>query len=362
MSLIDGLSDDPTRIEYWLARCIDLQGSDLHIGSAEPVYIRIHGELRQMSKHLMLEEAIIDWLNVVITAQQFEELQRDRSLDFSFGYSEGFSFRVNAYFQRKKITIAIRKIAQSVMDLDALGLPDAVKSLCLHKQGLVLVTGPTGSGKSTTLAALIEIINRFHRKHIITVEDPIEFNFINQNSLIHQREVPKDVPNFNLGLRAAMREDPDIIMVGEMRDVETVQTALYAAETGHLVFSTLHTNSGPSTIERIGSFFPGDQQNALRKQLSLVLKGVVSQRLVKAKDDARLPVIELLFNSHAVANMIASGNIKQIFSMMEIGGGEGMITREKSLAEWVKIGRLDLRSAMAIADRPEQLERILGYS
>lgn len=361
MSLTENAADDPTRVEHWLARCIELQGSDLHIGATEPVYIRIHGELQQMSKLLMLEQNITNWLNEVITAQQFEELERDRSLDFSFGYSEAFSFRVNAYYQREKLTIAIRKIAQSVMDLDALGLPEAVKNLCLHKQGLVLVTGPTGSGKSTTLAALIEIINRYHRKHIITVEDPIEFNFTNQKSLIHQREVPKDVPNFNLGLRAAMREDPDIIMVGEMRDVETVQTALYAAETGHLVFSTLHTNSGPSTIERIGSFFPGEQQNALRKQLALVLRGVVSQRLVKAKDDSRLPVIELLFNSVAVANMISCGNIKQIFSMMEIGGGEGMITREKSLAEWVRKGRLDFRTAKAVADRPEQLERMLGY-
>jgi len=268
----------------------------------------------------------------IIPAKGYEKFATVLELDASYQYQDGTKYRVNCYMDVSGPNIALRQIPSDIPSLEDLSLGDVVKNICTAPKGLFLVTGPTGSGKSTTLAAMIEYINQTQKKHIITIEDPIEFAFQSKKSLINQREIGHHTHGFHSAIRATMREDPDIIMVGEMRDPETIKAAITLAETGHLVFSTLHTNDTVQSIDRMIDVFPGAQQNQIRMQLAMSLVGILSQRLLPRQDNTgRIPAREILLNNDAIRNLIMTGNTHQIYSMIEIGGNAGMILMDKYL-------------------------------
>ncbi|MBR2569942.1 MAG: PilT/PilU family type 4a pilus ATPase, partial [Paenibacillus sp.] len=272
----------------------------------------------------------------IMTKEQWETLLEKRELDFSFGIKELTRFRVNVYHQRSNIGIALRLIPTRIPELDSLHVPETLQQLCTKAQGLILVTGPTGSGKSTTLASLINYMNKKMRKHVITLEDPIEYLHQNHFSVINQREIGHDSLSFANGLRAALRQDPDVILVGELRDLETISIAITAAETGHLVFGTLHTPNAPATIDRILDVFPANQQGQIRIQLASVLIAILSQRLFPTADNrARRVATELLINNHAVANLIRNEKVHQIFNFMQTSKSLGMHTLEMSMNELI---------------------------
>ncbi len=308
--------------------------SDLHITVGSAPIIRQHGELRTVGNDVLSANDTESMVRILINDVQWETLQERGELDFSYSLPGVSRFRVNAYRQRGNYSLAIRMIPMQVPMFESLGLPDVVRGFADKHQGLVLVTGPTGSGKSTTLASLIAYINQTKKRHIITLEDPIEYLHRHGNSLIDQREIGIDTLSFANGLRAALRQDPDVVLVGEMRDLETISTAISAAETGHLVFATLHTPDAPQSIDRIIDVFPPNQQQQVRVQLAGVLLGVVSQRLLPTADGkGRVAAIEILVNTPAVANLIRSEKIHQIRTTMQTGKAFGMQTMEMSLRE-----------------------------
>ncbi|MBP1930222.1 type IV pilus twitching motility protein PilT [Ammoniphilus resinae] len=317
-----------------LQAALDQKASDLHITVGVPPVLRVHGELKQYSRGALTPQDTEAMAKELIPADRWEMFQQKGELDFSYGLAGGARFRINAYFQRSSVSMAIRTIPTTIPTLEELRMPEVLKKIAAKPQGLVLVTGPTGSGKSTTLAALIDYINQQMRKHIITLEDPIEYLHRHSNSIIDQREVGFDTQNFANGLRAALRQDPDVILVGEMRDLETVSTAITAAETGHLVFATLHTSDAPSTIDRIIDVFPAAQQPQIRFQLASVLVAVLSQRLFQTIDrQGRRVATEVLINNSAVANLIRNEKIHQIPSIMQTGRAFGMHTLDMSIKE-----------------------------
>jgi len=274
----------------------------------------------------------------VMGEEMFTEFKKNGEADFSYGLPGISRFRVNAYHQRKSISLVFRVIPTKIPTLESLNMPAILQKLCYKPQGLVLVTGPTGSGKSTTLAAMIDYINRNMRKHIITLEDPIEYLHRHSLSIINQREIGFDTADFATGLRASLRQDPDVILVGEMRDLETISTAITAAETGHLVFATLHTPDAPQTIDRIIDVFPGSQQPQMRIQLSSVLLSVISQRLFAKIGGGRIAATEILINTPAVSNLIRMEKVHQIRSVMQTGRDVGMHTLEMSIKELIAKG------------------------
>lgn len=326
-------------IQDLLQKTYELNASDLHITVGTPPVYRIHGQLERFGDSELIAEEIIDMVNAIIPDNKLEEYRSKGDADFNYAFNENFRFRVNAYHQRNAPALAFRLIPTKIPTIESLGMPKVLYDLADKPQGLVLVTGPTGSGKSSTLAAMIHHINETKAKHIITLEDPIEFIHQHNQSIVNQREIGIDAKDFATGLRAALRQDPDVILVGEMRDLETISTAITAAETGHLVFGTLHTSSAPTTIDRIIDVFPPHQQNQIRSQLANVLQGVISQRLFVRKDrGGRVAATEILVAVPSVTNLIRNEKIHQIQNIMQTSRALGMHTLQHSIQELLSRG------------------------
>src|SRR3954447_4023985 len=349
-----------------LMEVISRRASDLHITAGVPPKVRVRGRLAPVEGYPKLTPADTrEVIYSILTNDQRQRLETDWQLDFAYSIPGVARFRVNAYFQRSALGAAFRTIPAEILDIDTLGLPAAVQEFTRKPRGFVLVTGPTGSGKSTSLAAMIDSINASREEHIMTVEDPIEFLHSHKKCIVNQREIGSDAQTFNMALKAALRQDPDVILVGEMRDLETIGTALTAAETGHLVFATLHTQSAPQTIDRIIDVFPAAQQEQVRVQLAATLQGVLTQNLVPTADGrGRTAALEILIPDDAVRNLIRQGKVEQIYSVMQTSTSRGMQTMEQSLADLVMRRVITPEVGFNRSSRPEQLHGILeraGY-
>ncbi|MEZ2659137.1 type IV pilus twitching motility protein PilT [Aneurinibacillus aneurinilyticus] len=327
-------------INKLLRYAFEKRASDLHITAGSAPIFRLDGELRRLDVSPLMPPDTEVIAREVMGEELFQSFKDEGEADFSYGIPGISRFRVNAYHQRKSISLVFRVIPTEIPTLEKLNMPKILEKLCHKPQGLVLVTGPTGSGKSTTLAAMLDYINRNMRKHIITLEDPIEYLHRHKSCIVNQREIGFDTVDFATGLRASLRQDPDVILVGEMRDLETISTAITAAETGHLVFATLHTPDAPQTIDRIIDVFPGSQQPQMRIQLASVLLSVVSQRLFPKVGGGRIAATEILVNTPAVSNLIRMEKVHQIRSIMQTGREMGMHTLEMSINELVAQGAL----------------------
>ncbi len=334
--------------------------SDLLLIAGAPVTLRIGGELSKPSGAPLEAEDTRSLLLPLLTPAQTQELQRNRAVDLCF-HREGIGrFRANIHYQRGTLAGSLRLLPERIPTLESLNLPPMLRKLAEARQGLVLVTGPTGCGKSSTLAALLDLVNTHRHDHVVTIEDPIEFLHTNRQSIIEQVEVGRDAPDFASSVRSILRQNPDVILVGEMRDPETIATVLTAAETGHLVLSTLHTNDTSQAVSRILDSFPAANQAQIRQQFSLALLAVVAQQLIPTGDKAgRYPAIEVLMASSGVRSLIRKGEDHQLYSAVSTGRGEGMITMEQSLAEMVRGGRISRDIAAARCFRPEELRRYL---
>src|SRR5256885_1088273 len=351
-------------IDELLERMVERDASDLHVTTGTPPVIRVRGEVERLGDFDALTgEETQQLLYRILSSEQQKLLEINRQLDFSYSMPGLARFRVNVYFQRESIGAAFRLIPTELKTLEELGIPDSLHVLAEKPRGLVLVTGPTGSGKSTTLAAIIDEINRNRSEHILTIEDPIEFLHRHKRCIVNQREIGPDATSFAQALRAALRQDPDVILVGEMRDLETISTALTAAETGHLVSGTLHTQSEPSTIDRIIDVFPAEQQEQVRVQIATSLQGVVTQALLPTSDGkGRVPALEILLPDDAVRNLIRQGKVEQIYSVMQTNSGRGMQTMEQSLADLIVRRVIDLELGISRSSRPAQLIGLLERS
>jgi twitching motility protein PilT len=352
-------------LDQLLTYAVRQTASDLLLIAGAPVTLRIGGELSKPGGTPLEPEDTRSLLLPVLTPSQTQELQRNRSVDLCF-HREGIGrFRANIHYQRGTLAGSLRLLPERVPTLESLNLPPLLRRLSEARQGLVLVTGPTGCGKSSTLAALLDLVNTHRHDHVVTIEDPIEFLHSNRESIVEQIEVGRDAPDFAGSLRSILRQNPDVILVGEMRDPETIATVLTAAETGHLVLSTLHTNDTSQAVSRILDSFPAANQSQIRQQFSLALLAVVAQQLVPAQsipssDKAtRYPAIEILMGSSGVRSLIRKGEDHQLYSAISTGRGEGMITMEQSLAEMVRNGRISRDTAVARCFRPEELRRYL---
>jgi twitching motility protein PilT len=348
-------------IDELLEQCVALGASDLHITVGSPPVVRVRGELEALEGADPLDgEATQTLLYRMLNTEQQKRLEIDKQIDLAHEVPGLARFRVNVYFQRETLGAALRQIPQDIKSLEELGLPGSLHEFTTKPRGLVLVTGPTGSGKSTTLAALIDEINRTRSDHILTIEDPVEFVHRHKRCIVNQREIGVDATGFGQALRAALRQDPDVILLGEMRDLETISTALTAAETGHLVFATLHTQNAPGTIDRVIDVFPSAQQRQVRLQLAAALQGVVTQTLLERADGAgRVAACEILIPDDAVRNLIRQAKVEQVYSVMQTGSSRGMQTLEQALADLVVRGLVTREAALARANRPEQLVGIL---
>jgi twitching motility protein PilT len=348
-------------IDELLEHMVERNASDLHVTTGTPPVMRVRGEVERMEGYeAFTPEQTQQLLYRILSSEQQKNLELKRQLDFSHSIPGLARFRVNVYFQREAIGAAFRLIPTELKTLEELGIPSSLHQLAEKPRGLVLVTGPTGSGKSTTLAAIIDEINRNRSEHILTIEDPIEFLHRHKRCIVNQREIGPDALSFAEALRAALRQDPDVILVGEMRDLETISTALTAAETGHLVFGTLHTQSAPSTIDRIIDVFPAEQQEQVRIQIASSLQGVVTQALLPTADGVgRVPALEILLPDDAVRNLIRQGKVEQVYSVMQTNTGRGMQTMEQSLADLVQRRVVDLEIGLSCSSRPAQLIGLL---
>jgi twitching motility protein PilT len=342
-----------------LTTAVNQKASDLHLTVGRPPMLRVYGELIPISGAMELNNSAIRELVAPMLDDSHQKTLDDKGqVDFSYGIQNIGRFRVNLFRQRGAISGVMRLIPTQIPDLSILGIPEVVKSFAEKSRGLVLMTGPTGSGKTTTLAALIDLINTNRSCHIITLEDPIEFLHKHKKSIINQREVGADTDSFSGALRAALREDPDVILVGEMRDLETIQTALTAAETGHLVFATLHTNDTTQTVDRIIDVFPPHQQQQVRMQLSVTLQGIVAQQLIpKFNQPGRVLATEILVANGAVRNLIREGKTYQLPSALQTGGKLGMQTLDASLKALYQRRLISLQEAMMRASDQEEFKR-----
>ena len=347
----------PLSIDTLLERVVASRASDLHLTSGSHPAMRVHGHIDLLEDfEVLTPESVRQLVYRITTTEQQKHLELNRQLDFAHGVRGLARFRVNAYYQRESLAAAFRLIPTDIKSVEELGLPGSLHELTSKPRGLVLVTGPTGSGKSTTLASLIDEINRTRPDHIITIEDPIEFLHTHKRCIVNQREIGQDATGFADALRGALRQDPDVILVGEMRDLETISTALTAAETGHLVFATLHTQSAPSTIDRIIDVFPASQQDQVRMQLANSLQGIVTQTLMPKLDGSgRVCALEILFLDDAIRNLIRQGKIEQVYSYMQTGTRRGMQTMEQSLLELVQKRLVSVPEALGRTSRPEAL-------
>ena len=357
MELAEHSDAAPVSIDALLERAVGLGASDLHLTSGSHPAVRLHGHIELLGEHPKLTpERVRDLVYGITTTEQQKHLELKRQLDFAYGLRGVARFRVNTYYQRESLAAAFRTIPTEIKSLESLGLPSSLHELTQKPRGLVLVTGPTGSGKSTTLASLIDEINRTRSEHIITIEDPIEFLHNHKRCIVNQREVGEDATGFAEALRGALRQDPDVILLGEMRDLETIGTALTAAETGHLVFATLHTQSAPSTIDRIIDVFPAAQQDQVRMQLANSLQGIVTQTLLPTiGGTGRAAALEILFLDDAIRNLIRQGKIEQVYSYMQTGTRRGMQTMEQSLTELIQQDVITVPEAVGRSSRPEAL-------
>ena len=352
-------------IEDLMQELVKLGGSDLHLAAGDPPYGRFSGQLRPMIEDARLtEESCNRLIFSLLNNAQRKNLEQNWELDCSYGLKGIARFRINVYRQRGTYAACLRALGNSIPNLDKLGMPPIVEEISNKPKGLVLVTGPTGSGKTTTLAALIQHINTTRSEHILTIEDPIEFTYKNVKSIIHQRELNEDTRSFANALKAALREDPDVILVGELRDLETIQLAITAAETGHLVFGTLHTSSASQTVDRMVDVFPAAQQTQIRVQLSGSLLAVFSQTLCKNMQPAngafgRVMAQEIMINTPATANLIREGKTSQLYSQIQTGANQGMQTLERALANLVEDGRVSREEALQKTTKPDELIRLL---
>lgn len=334
------------RIEILLEEVIKKKASDLHLQVGLPPVLRIDGTLVQLTEHEVLTEESIEALVFsVMDEDQKKILIKDKEFDFSFAFGDVARFRVNAFHERSNIAVALRLIPSQILTIEQLGLPPIINKFADYPRGLVLVTGPTGSGKSTTLASIIDKINRERPSHIITIEDPIEYTHRSIQSLIAQREVHYDTYSFGVALRSALREDPDVVLIGEMRDLETISAAITIAETGHLVFATLHTNSASQTVDRMIDVFPPHQQPQIRTELSNILMAVCSQRLIPTIGGGRIAAAEVLIATPAVRNIIREGKSHQLEAVIQTGAQYGMQGMDKTLSQLVHQGTISYDEA-----------------
>ncbi|HEX7256312.1 MAG TPA: type IV pilus twitching motility protein PilT [Gaiellaceae bacterium] len=353
----EGSMPDAFSIDTLLEQMVAHNASDLHVTVGSHPVLRLRGHLHRMESFPVLTaEDTRHLLYRITSTEQQKQLELNRQLDMSYSIPGVARFRVNLYSQRESLAGAFRLIPTELKTLEELGMPKSLYALCQKPRGLVLVTGPTGSGKSTTLSALVDEINRTRSDHIITIEDPIEFLHKHKSCVVNQREIGPDATTFAEALRGALRQDPDVILLGEMRDLETISTALTAAETGHLVFATLHTQDASSTVDRLIDVFPAAQQGQIRTQIAGSLQGVVTQTLVPTADGTgRVPAVEILFPDDAVRNLIRQAKVEQVYSIMQTGTSRGMLTLEQSLADLVLRGVIDTETALSRSSRSEQL-------
>ena len=348
------------RIEVLLDEVIKKKASDLHIQVGLPPMLRIDGSLTPVNgADILDEEAVETLVFAILDEDQKQILLKDKEFDFSFAYGDLGRFRVNAFHERGNMAAALRLIPNEILSIEQLGLPQIVNKFSDYPRGLVLVTGPTGSGKSTTLAALIKKINQEKAMHIITIEDPIEYTHKSQKSVVVQREVHYDTYSFSAALRSALREDPDVVLIGEMRDLETIASAITIAETGHLVFATLHTNSAAQSIDRMIDVFPPHQQPQIRAQLSNILMAIVSQRLVPAIGGGRIAAAEILVATPAVRNIIREGKSHQLEAVIQTGAEFGMQSMDKELVNRVHAGTITYDEARNFAVDMDELNRLM---
>ncbi|MBP9673945.1 MAG: type IV pilus twitching motility protein PilT [Bacteriovoracaceae bacterium] len=354
--------DESIQISQLFKVMADHGASDLHLSVGSQPCLRIHGVMTKIKVGLLREEDTKRLIYQVLTDEQKQELEEKLELDFSFGVKGLSRFRANVFYAKGGLSASFRHLSSVISDFQALQLPNTLLSFTHLSNGLVLCTGPTGSGKTTTLAAILDKINSERTGHIVTLEDPIEYIHEHRSCLVNQREVGKDSNSFASGLRSLLRQDPDFVMVGEMRDLETIEAALTVAETGHLVFGTLHTNSAIQTINRIISVFPAEQQAQVRTVLSFVLQGVIAQQLIpKSFGGGRAIALEVLIVTPAIRNLIRENKIHQIYSQMQVGQeNTGMITMNQSLAKLVKTGIIDKETVLAYSSEPEELAKMLG--
>jgi twitching motility protein PilT len=345
-----------------LKTMVDAGGSDLHLTTDSPPQVRVHGELRRLQLPNLAPGDTKQLVYSVLTDSQKKRFEESLELDFSFGIRGLARFRCNVFNQRGAVAAVYRVIPEKIKGFDELALPPVLATLAERPRGLVLVTGPTGSGKSTTLAAMIDKINTERREHILTIEDPIEYIHQHKGCIVNQREVHSDTHGFSAALRAALREDPDIVLIGELRDLETIESALRIAETGHLTFATLHTNSAAQTINRIIDVFPAHQQGQIRTQLSLVLEGIVCQALMPRADGAgRVISLEILIPTPAIRNLIRDDKVHQIYSTMQTGQEKfGMQTMNQSLATLYQRRLITLDTAMSASSQKDELEQMIS--
>ncbi|MCB9823039.1 type IV pilus twitching motility protein PilT [Candidatus Nomurabacteria bacterium] len=348
------------RVENLLEHVIKNKASDLHIQVGLQPMIRVDGKLSAIADTPVLDEAAIEGLIfAILDEDQKQVLLKDKEFDFSFAFGELGRFRVNAFHERGNLAAALRLIPNEILTTEQLGLPEVVNTFADYPRGLVLVTGPTGSGKSTTLAALIDKINAERSEHIITIEDPIEFTHKSNKSVVVQREVHYDTYSFSAALRSSLREDPDVVLIGEMRDLETISAAITIAETGHLVFATLHTNSAAQSIDRMIDVFPPHQQPQIRSQLSNILMAIVSQRLVPTIGGGRVAAAEILVANPAVRNIIREGKSHQLDAVIQTGADKGMQSMDRTLISLIKAGSITYDDAKTFAVDLEEFERLM---
>ena len=339
-------------ITQLLAFGVEQDASDCHLSSGEPPMLRIHGDLKKLDHPTLTKEEVHAMVYDIMNDAQRKTFEEHHEIDFSFELGEIARFRVNVFMQRKGEGAVFRTIPTKILTLDQLGMPPIMKELCEREKGLILLTGPTGSGKSTTLAAMIDYLNNSYEGHVITIEDPIEFVHESKKCLVNQRELGSHTHSFANALRSALREDPDVILVGEMRDLETIQLALTAAETGHLVLSTIHTSSAPDTVNRVIDVFPPGQQAQIRTQFAESIEAVITQTLVKKKAGGRVPAVEIMTGTTAIRNLIRENKIHQIPGTMQVSQKDGMQTMDMALTDLVNRGIVTKEEAQSKSMTP----------
>jgi twitching motility protein PilT len=348
-------------IDQILKNAVDLGASDIHIISGHPPVARLHTVMTPLDLPVVTPESAVRMLKQMAGETQMKTFEKVKDSDFSYQVPGLSRFRVNAHMQRQTVAISLRAIKEKIPPFDMLNLPEVVQRLTYLPRGLILVTGDTGSGKSTTLASMIDAMNKRYHKHIITLEDPVEYTFVSDKCIIEQRELGDDVPSFASGLRHVLRQDPDIILVGEMRDLETTAAAITAAETGHLVLSTLHTVNASQTVERIIDMYPADQQNQIRSMLANTLQAVVSQTLFKRTDQkGMVPAVEVMLCTPAVRNLVRENRAFEIANVIETNRAIGMTTLDNAIAELYFNGMVSREDAIAQAAYPDKLEKMLA--
>lgn len=340
---------------------IDNKGSDIHLVAGSPLSVRVNGVLSfPAGSTILTKEQVESLIFSVLSAEQKKSLEEHKEIDLAYQFEQKGRFRISAYRQMDSYAAAFRLIPDEILSIDELNLPKIFHSFASYNQGLILFTGPTGEGKSTSLAAIIDEINQAESRHILTIEDPVEFVYKSVKSVISQRELGKDTKAWQAALRSALRSDPDVVLVGEMRDFETISLTLTLAETGHLVFATLHTNTAAQTVDRIVDVFPSYQQAQIRQQLSTVLKAVVSQRLVPKIHGGRIAAVELMLNNPAIANLIRENKVYQIDNVIQNSAGSGMMLMENHLIDLMNQKVISKETALAKSFRPNELIRLLG--